>query len=122
MIVFDSSALLAYIRGEPGDAVVRTRLGSGGICSTANWAEVAQKVRSAGADWSLVRALLLSYDLRLEAVTVADAESAAAMWRSGEGLSLADRLCLALGARLGATVFTCDTAWSGRPGVEQIRS
>ena len=121
MIVFDSSALLAYIRGEQGDSVVRARLESGGACSTANWAEVAQKVRSARADWSLVRALLLSYDLRLEAGTVEDAESAAKMWRAGEGLALADRLCLALGVRLGATVVTCDTAWSGRPGVEQVR-
>lgn len=121
MNVFDSSALLAYVQGEPGEAVVRARLEEGGVCSVANWSEIAQKVRAAQGDWDLVRGLLLSYDLQLEPVTVTDAESAAEMWRAGEGLSLADRLCLAVGARLGATVVSCDTAWRDRNAVEQVR-
>lgn len=121
MNVFDASALLAYLKGEDGSDVVRAQLEQGGACGAANWSEVAQKVRSAGADWDLARGLLLSYDLEVEPVTVADAERAAALWVQGEGLSLGDRLCLALSARLGATSWTADTEWRGRPGVELIR-
>lgn len=121
MNVFDASALLAYLQGESGSDVVRERLLNGGVCSAANWAEVAQKVHYTGADWNLARGLLLSYDLVIEPVTMADAEEAAAIWRSGDGLSLGDRLCLALAVRLGATAWTADTAWRGRQGVSLIR-
>ncbi len=121
MNVFDASALLAYLHGEVGTDIVHERLAEGGACGAANWAEVAQKVRAAGAEWDLARALLLSYDLVVEPVTRSDAELAAAMWRPGQGLSLGDRLCLALTARLGATVWTADTAWRGRPGVALSR-
>ena len=71
----------------------------GAVCGAANWAEVAQKVRGADRDWSLARALLASHDLDVESVTEADAEWAAQRWVRGEGLSLADRLCLALAER-----------------------
>ena len=59
MNVFDSSALIAYLRRESGSDTVRQRLLAGGVCSAANWCEVAQKVRASGADWALSRALLL---------------------------------------------------------------
>lgn len=121
MNVFDASALLAYLRGEAGADVVRDRLIDGGVCGAANWSEVAQKVRAAGADWGLARGLLLSYELQVEPVTLADAEAAASAWRVGQGLSLADRLCLALAARLAATAVTADLAWRNRPGVVVIR-
>jgi PIN domain nuclease of toxin-antitoxin system len=121
MNVFDASALLAYLQGESGGDAVRSQLEIGGVCSAANWAEVAQKVYAAGADWSLARSLLLSFDLAVESVTEEDAERAAAMWRRGAGLSLADRLCLAVAARLGATAWSADTQWRGIPGVTLIR-
>lgn len=121
MNVFDASALLAYLKGEPGTEVVRKQLESGGACSAANWAEVAQKVVATRADWSLARNLLLGFDLTVEPVTQADAERAAAMWRRGSGLSLGDRLCLSLAARLGATAWSADTQWRGLPGVTLIR-
>jgi ribonuclease VapC len=101
--------------------VAEEGLQAGGACSTANWSEVAQKVRAHGRDWSLARALLASYDLHLEPVTVADAELAAATWSPGSGLSLGDRLCLALAQRLGGTVWTADAAWGSTETVRQIR-
>jgi len=119
--VFDASALLAYLAGEPGSDVVAEQLGATGVCGAANWSEVAQKVRAAGGDWDLARGLLLSYGLSVEPVTAGDAERAAELWVRGEGLSLGDRLCLALGERLDGTVWTTDGQWSGRRGVHVIR-
>ena len=121
-VVVDASALLAFAKGETGADVVEQALEDGARCSTANWSEVAQKVRAAGKDWDLVRALLLSYDVALEPVTVDDAEWAARRWQQGEGLSLADRLCLALGSRTGEVALTADTAWGSSESVRQIRS
>jgi PIN domain nuclease of toxin-antitoxin system len=119
--VFDASALLAYLRGEEGSDDVENALLEGGACSTANWSEVAQKVRSFGRQWEPAAALLNSYAVRLEPVSVADAERAAALWRRGSGLSLGDRLCLSLGERLGATVWTADRSWGSDTPVRQIR-
>ena len=121
MNVFDSSALIAYLRQESGSEFVREQLLAGGACSAANWSEVAQKVRFAGGDWEISRALLLSYELSVEPVTEADAEDAAMLWVTGSGLSLADRLCLALANRLTATACTADAAWRDVPHVRMIR-
>jgi len=121
MIVFDASALLAYLRGELGADLVREQLLDGGVVGAANWSEVAQKVTSAGAAWDVARALLLSYPLDVEPVGVEDAERAAELWSPGSGLSLADRMCLALADRMGAPALTADTAWVGMPGVRHIR-
>ena len=121
MNVFDSSALLAFLQGEDGSAAVEAGLSVGATCGTANWSEVAQKIRAHGRDWGLARALLASYDLRLEPVSIADAEQAAVTWVPGTGLSLADRLCLALGHRMDAVVWTADTSWGSNETIRQIR-
>lgn len=121
MTVLDASVLLAFAQGEAGAERAETLLEQGASCGAANWSEVAQKVRAAGRDWDLVRALLVSYDITIEAVVEADAEWAARRWHRGEGLSLADRLCLALGERLDVEVWTADTGW-GSPGrIRQLR-
>jgi predicted nucleic acid-binding protein len=82
---------------------------------------VAQRVLAAERDWDLVRALLVSYPLTLEPVLVEDAEWAARRWRRGEGLSLGDRLCLALAERLDTDVLTADVHWGSGARVRQIR-
>lgn len=119
-MVLDASAVLAFLQGELGADRVEFALQNGRI-GAANWSEVAQKVRSRGADWDTARALLESYDLQIEAVTADDAEEAAALWRQGSGLSLADRLCLALSRRLDTPVLTADRAWGSSDKVEQLR-
>jgi hypothetical protein len=68
-----------------------------------------------------VKALLMSDDLRVEPVTTDDAELAARQWPRGEGRSLADRLCLALGERLDAEVLTADTHWGTADRIRHIR-
>jgi PIN domain nuclease of toxin-antitoxin system len=119
--VFDASALLAFLQGEDGADTVGRGLAAGGGCGTANWSEVAQRFHAAGRDWRLARALLTSYDLKVEPVTVADAEWAARRWTRGEGLSLADRLCLAHAERHDPEVWTADKTWGSDGRVLQIR-
>ncbi len=118
--VLDASALLAFLLHEDGADKVEDLLTSGATCGAANWSETAQKIRSRGKDWDLCRALFDAYELNVDAVTTEDAEWAAARWRSGEGLSLADRLCLALARRLGSIAWTADSAWSDA-AAKQIR-
>ncbi len=120
-VVVDASALLAYLQGEEGSEVVEARLAEGAICGAANWSEIGQKVLAADRDWDLARALLISYGVEIEPVVVEDAEWAAHRWRRGEGLSLADRLCLGLAARLGTEVWTADSGWGTEAPVRQIR-
>ncbi len=93
----------------------------GGVCGTANWSEVAQKILASGRDWVIAGALLDSYGISLEPVSAADAELAASLWWQGTNLSLADRLCLALGHRLDSTVWTADRELGDNGRVRQIR-
>jgi ribonuclease VapC len=74
-----------------------------------------------GGDWELARALLQSYEVTVEPVSAQDAEQAARLWRKGAALSLADRLCLALGERLDADVLTADRAWGDGGRIRQFR-
>lgn len=121
MNLFDSSALLAFLFAEPGAEIALRELSAGGTCAAVNWSEVAQKVRARGKDWRSNSALLLGFNLAVEPVTVVDAEAAALLWKPGKALSLADRLCLAMADRLGATVWTADAAWGASETVKQIR-
>ncbi|MGH9100969.1 MAG: PIN domain-containing protein [Acidimicrobiales bacterium] len=121
MTVLDASVLLAFLQGEDGAPTVEAALESGSACGAANWSEVAQKIRAHGRNWDLSRSLLAVYGLEIEPVTVSDAEWAASRWVRDEGLSLADRLCLALGDRLAADVLTADRTWGTSGRIKQIR-
>lgn len=66
-------------------------------------------------------AFLQAYELQVEAVSEADAEKAAELWRAGSGLSIADRFCLALAHRLGAVALTIDKQWGRNDLAVQIR-
>ncbi|HET7141400.1 MAG TPA: PIN domain-containing protein [Candidatus Limnocylindria bacterium] len=68
----------------------------------------------------LVARLLTSFGLRVVAVTPDDGERAADLWTPGTDLSLADRLCLALGLRLDADVITADAAWASLAGGPRV--
>jgi len=122
MIVLDASAVLAFLKTEPGHDVVEHAMNEGAVCGAANWSEVMQKTRAAGRDWKAAGELLESYDLTVEPVTRADAEWAATCWQEHPALSLADRLCLALAHRLGVPALTADAAWGSGEDIRQIRS
>lgn len=122
MNVLDASAVLAFLLGEDGADVVEDVLGQGGaVCNAVNWSEVAQKVRAHDRNWDLARALVTSYGLVIEPVRADDGESAALRWRRGDSMSLADRICLAVGDRLDATVWTADRTWGAGERVRQVR-
>jgi PIN domain nuclease of toxin-antitoxin system len=118
LVLFRPIHVSLIVRGDCSSVNVQWRHSR---CSAANWSEVAQKVRETGADWASARALLSSYGLRVEPVILDDAERAAELWLRGSGLSLADRLCLALGERLDARIDTVDRAWSLHDKVDVIR-
>jgi ribonuclease VapC len=118
LIVLDASAVLAYLRQEPGQDVVRDAI-TGSVMSAANWSEVLQKSLQHGLDHRRVGVLLQTRGV--EPVSVEDAETAADLWKQRRNLSLADRLCLALAQRLGCEALTADAAWEGMPGARSIR-
>lgn len=120
MSVLDASAVLAFISGERGADLVEEAL-PGGMIGAANWAEVLQKVRARGGDPVVVRTLLRGYGVQIEDVRESDGEVAPVMWRRGSGLSLGDRLCLALGERLDVPSLTADRAWGVSERVSQPR-
>lgn len=121
--VVDASVVLSWLQDEPGSDAAEPYLMEG-IVGAANWSEVLQKSRQHGAPPEIVGRLLRSFGVEVADVTEEDAEAAAALWQRGSPLSLADRLCLALGLRLGVPVTTTDAAWKsirGGPEVVLIR-
>jgi PIN domain nuclease of toxin-antitoxin system len=109
--VVDASVVLAWLQDEPGADDAEPMLMEG-LIGAANWSEVLQKAAQHGAPAEIVSRLLVSFGLTIVDVTRDDGEVAAALWRQGPPLSLADRLCLALGLRLDLPVATADAAWS----------
>jgi len=113
IVVLDASCLLASAFGEPGGELVRPLL-AGAMISTVNWSEFLQKVQQRGINTKGMRAELEGAGLKIVPVSVQHAEAAAELWPLGRalGLSLADRLCLALGLAQAAQVYTADRAWT----------
>ncbi|MEO7296817.1 MAG: type II toxin-antitoxin system VapC family toxin [Candidatus Limnocylindria bacterium] len=117
--VVDSSVVLTWLQDEAGADDAEGHL-MDGVIGAANWSEVLQKARQHGVDAELVARLLTSFGIEVADVVEADGRSAAALWRTGSPLSLGDRLCLALGLRLGVPVATGDTAWADAAGGPEI--
>lgn len=110
-VVLDSSAVLAWLQGEPGGRQVRALL-EGGVIGAANWSEILQKAQQHGKVIHDVGRLLRALGTRVAPVEERDAERAARLWASGSSLSLGDRLGLALAERLKLPAVTADAAWA----------
>lgn len=110
--VLDASAVLATIHREPGQEVVAAALGSSAI-STVNLAEALQSVIERRDAAEEVAGRLQSLGVVIAPPTAEDALRAAELRAPtrARGLSFADRCCLALAERLGATALTADRAW-----------
>ena len=112
MVVLDASALLAYLKDEPGGNIVEAALAESAI-SSVNWAEVIQKAITVGVIVEGMLDDLQALGLVVEPFTPLDGEVAGRLWEQTRslGLSLGDRACLSLGLRLGVAVLTSDRAW-----------
>lgn len=110
--VLDASALIAWLRGEPGADRVREILGApgGALISAVNLCEVLQQP-----DGDLTQ-LVAGTDPILDVRPFGreHAGDAAALFGAtrAAGLGLADRACLALARATGGPAITTDRAWS----------
>jgi ribonuclease VapC len=118
----DSSAVMAALKGEPGGELA-TRHMPGSLLSAVIYAEVIALLVGEGATAEQARGVVADLPV---AVVDLDQELA---FRTGElerptranGLSLADRACLALAERHGIPALTADRAWAAagaRLGIE----
>ena len=117
--VFDASALLAVVFGEPGaEAAIAHLAEPGGLISAVNWAEVASKMSDQGAPMPQVLSELAHFGVSVVPLDEDMAMAAAALRGVSRklGLSLGDRCCLALADHLGAEIVTADKAWARLPG------
>jgi ribonuclease VapC len=113
-VILDASAILAFLLAEQGKERVAEALLDDATMTTVNFAEVATKyvLRGAKARAETLEERLpvtlvpVDTDLALRSALMADLTRPA-------GLSLGDRICLALGQRTGQTVLTADRAWLG---------
>lgn len=117
--MLDASAVLAYVQGEPGAAVVNEHLANA-VLGTANLAEALARMPG-DVERRMMTAILLAQGVRIEPVTEADAWTATRLHDENRALSLGDRLCLALAERLDVSVLTADKAWGDKGRVQQIR-
>ena len=122
-VILDASALLAFLQGETGgDVVEQAMLENTALCGAVNWSEVYQLLLVNGHDVDRVSEFLLGRKLiRVVSVTREDAEWAARRYVPREGLSMADRLCMALAHRLQSVALTADAAWGSGSLIQQIR-
>jgi ribonuclease VapC len=122
--VLDASALLAHLNEEKGASVVRQAMADGAAISVVNWMEVLSRIAERGEDPELAAAEMKGAGLiggvvSIEAVTEQDSVEIARLrpLTKGQGLSLADRSCLALARRLDLPVVTGDRAWQNLSAV-----
>lgn len=113
--VLDASALLALLQAEPGSDRVAQALPHAAM-SVANLAEVAAKHVDLGLSAAGLVDRTEALGIRTHEVTREDvalqAIIRAADPRGRLGLSVGDRLCLALAMRLDVPVITADRAWA----------
>ncbi len=99
-VILDASALLSYLRQEPGAEVVDGVLGDS-VMASENWAEVVQKSISVGVDVQRMLEDLQALGMKVEPFLPEDGDMAGRLWAPTR--------------RLGLTVLTCYRAWAQLP-------
>ena len=110
--VLDASALIAFLRKEPGEAKVAVVLTQACI-SSVNLAETYGKMVAYGKPLEAVAYQVERLRIPVIAFDDEQAKITASLWevtRVG-GLSLGDRACLALAAKTGLPAYTTETEW-----------
>ena len=112
MIVLDASALLSLVNKEPGwDLVARQAVNQDTTISAVNYAEVLQKASRLGIAAEDIDAQLDTLGVTVSPFGRLDARLAASFYRHRSGLSLADRVCLALARSVASPAYTADRLW-----------
>jgi PIN domain nuclease of toxin-antitoxin system len=111
--VLDASAVLAWLRDEPGGDRVEAASKRSRI-SAVNLAEVAQRLLAHDGSEALVRDIISDLPWTIVEFDAALALEAGFLRRTTrkQGLSLGDRACLALAMRECIPVLTADGAWA----------
>jgi PIN domain nuclease of toxin-antitoxin system len=112
VIVLDASAVLAVVYDEPGAAAVAERL-DGGLMSVVNLAETLSTIAKNGGDPGFSARQLELAGVQFAAVSKEQAVDAAVLrpLTLHLGLSLGDRLCLALARERRLPVLTNERRW-----------
>ncbi len=112
-IVFDTSAVIALLRAEPGAETVALWVGQAAM-SAVNLQELVKSLLGRGLALPVIEEIVS--DLRLE---IHDHDRAAAFAAAAlvdatkeHGSGLGDRSCMALAIQLGVPVLTADKAWA----------
>ena len=112
--ILDASALLAFVKREPGVERVAGALMAAPAMSAVNLSEVIAKLADEGVPEPTIRHSLETIGLDIVEFDADDALVAGLLRPStrAAGLSFGDRACLALAQQSGAPVLTTDRAWA----------
>jgi ribonuclease VapC len=111
--VLDASAVLAFLRREPGEDVVRRLMPRSLLCAV-NLTEVVGKLIERGAPAAAAVQIARSLPYQVVPYDEDLASEAGVLWGEtrASGLSLGDRACLALARREGLPALTTDGRWA----------
>jgi ribonuclease VapC len=123
--VFDSSAVIALLRNEPGADLIAEYAGEA-IISAVNLQEAIKVLLADGASVRVTRGLIDALKLEVRSHDVAGAYAAAALYAATKtkGSGLGDRTCMALAIAEGLPAITTDQQWSelAIPGLRVIQA
>jgi ribonuclease VapC len=113
VIVLDASALIALMRKEPGRERVEREFKTSAI-SSVNLSEALSKFVEEGGDAEQVAAEIAKSGCEIVPASTAHAIRAAKLRpvTKSAGLSLGDRMCLALAQERSCPVLTADRSWA----------
>ena len=120
-VVFDASAVIALLRGEPGSERIEPYAGDA-LISAVNLQEVIKALLVRGVPINAARQMLDALHLDVRPHAVEDAYAAAALHGATKvyGSGLGDRSCMALAIMEGLPAITTDQAWA-RLEIEGLR-
>ena len=121
-VILDSSAVLAYLRNEPGADTLAPLFRNAAI-SVVNLTEVLSRLIALGQPFTEAQQAVDALMMRHVVFDEAQAFAAAALLPLTRrlGLSLGDRACLALARAEGLAVLTSDRAWASLDVGVEIR-
>jgi PIN domain nuclease of toxin-antitoxin system len=111
--VYDSSALLAIILGEPGADIANANIANA-MVSSVNLAEIFSRAEDKGIPVDKTEQFLVGKGVQFvdfDAKLARTVGTLRAKSRS-RGLSIGDRACIALALRERATIITADRVWA----------